>query len=137
MHGEGQLTFVVAGTPPAALAVAADRVRTIVPATAFAGPALRLNLPVPSASADADSRVLVLRRVGDDVGLRVNGELSMLTLEASAVLPLPEIVRSPSGLSHVLAPRGVPLVFVLDLARLDEAGTAGGASEARAAETET
>jgi hypothetical protein len=61
----------------------------------------------------------------------------MLTLEASAVLPLPAILRQSSGLSHLIAPRGVPLMFVLDLARLEAARTLRGSSEPAAAATET
>ena len=134
---ESELTFVVAGAPPLALAVAADRVRSILPAAAFSGKALDLASFLPAGTSDDAGHVLVLGQGAGELGLSVRGHLRMLTLEASAVLPLPPVLRQSSGLSHLLAPRGVPLMFVLDLARLDATKTLRGPSEARAAATET
>jgi hypothetical protein len=134
---EGELTFVVAGTPPAALAVAADRVRSILPAASFAGKALDLQPFLAAATSDDATHVLVLGRAEGEFGLSVRGHLRMLTLGASDVLPLPPVLRQSSGLSHLIAPRGVPLMFVLDLARLDTAKTLRGSWETGAAATET
>jgi len=117
---EAELTFVVAGAPPQALAIAADRVRSIVPAVAFAGTQLDLRPLLPAAPPDDGAHVLVVRRDSSEVGLCVSGNLRMLTLAASSVLAIPGLLGEPSGLSHLLAPQGVPLMFVLDLARLDE-----------------
>jgi hypothetical protein len=116
---DGQLTFLVAGEPPSALAVAADRVRAIVSRAVFVGDPLDLRPLLPAAPPDEGTHVLVVRRDADDVGLCVSGRLKLLTVAVNAVLPLPDVVGRAAGLSHLLAPRGVPLVFVLDLARLD------------------
>ncbi|HYQ42605.1 MAG TPA: hypothetical protein VER11_11580 [Polyangiaceae bacterium] len=117
---DAELTFVVAGAPPQALAIAAERVRSIVPALAFAGRQLDLRSLLPMAPLDDGTHVLVVRGESSDVGLCVSGNLRMLTLAANAVLAVPAVLGEPSGLSHLLAPQGVPLMFVLDLARLDE-----------------
>jgi hypothetical protein len=134
---EGELTFVVAGAPPAALAVAAERVRAILPAAEFRGEALDLAAFWPNDANDDAAHVLVLGQGVGELGISVRGHLRMLTLEPSAVLPLPAVLRQSSGLSHLIAPRGVPLMFVLDLARLERAKTLRGPAEARAAATET
>lgn len=134
VKSEPKLTFVVAGAPPSALAIAAERVRAIVPAVGYAGRQLDLRGLLPVAPDDA-SHVLVVRREGREVGLCVNGHLRMLTLAASAVLAVPTLLGGPSGLSHLLAPQGVPLMFVLDLARIDE--TAHCPWPTRAVATET
>jgi len=131
-----ELTFVVAGKPPSAVAVAAARVRSIVPATSFSGEALDLALFSATDAADA-AHVLLLGHGSDELALSVKGHLTLLTLEASAVLPLPRLLRQSSGMSHLLAPRGVPLMFVLDLARLESAKTSHGSPELFAAVTET
>jgi len=117
-----ELTFVVAGAPPQALAISADRVRSIVPADSYAGSQLDLCPLLPEPSPGDGRHVLVVRRDGTDVGLCVSGQLRMLTVAASAVLALPASLGLPSGLSHLLAPQGVPLMFVIDLTRLDETG---------------
>jgi hypothetical protein len=117
---EAELSFVVAGAPPKALAIAAERVRSILPAVSYAGPQLDLRPLLPATPPDDATLVLVVRREGDDVGLCVSGHLRVLTLAASAVLAVPAVLGGASGLSHLLAPQGVPLMFVLDLARLDE-----------------
>lgn len=134
---ETGLSFVVAGSAPSALAVAADRVRAIVPATEFSGTALDLQPFLPTFEREAADHVLVLSHGTEALGLRVKAQLQMLTLETGAVLPLPAVLRRSSGLSHLIAPRGVPLMFVLDLARLDATKTLRGPWEARAAVTET
>jgi hypothetical protein len=134
---EGELTFVVLGTPPTALAVAAGRVRSILPAASFAGKTLDLQPFLSAAPDEGATHVLVLGRAEGELGLSVKGHLRMLTLEASAVLPLPAILQQSSGLSHLIAPRGVPLMFVLDLARLETAKSLRGSSEPAAAATET
>jgi hypothetical protein len=128
-------TFVVAGNPPRALAIAAERVRSIVPADAFAGTQLDLCSLLPEPPPGDGTHVLVVRGHSADVGLCVSGPLCMLTLAASAVLSLPAVLGSPSGLSHLLAPQGVPLMFVIDLTRLDETGHCPW--QARAVATET
>jgi len=115
-----ELTFVVAGAPPQALAIAAERVRSIVPAPAYAGTPFDLRAFLPAAPEEDGTHVLVVRRDDQDVGLCVSGHLRMLTLAASAVLAVPAVLGEASGLSHLLAPQGVPLMFVIDLARLDE-----------------
>ncbi len=117
-----ELTFVVAGEPPSAVAVAADRVRAIVALTSFAGAPLDLRPLSSGAAAEDATHVLVVQRGDDELGLCVSGRLKLLTLGASAVLPLPDVVGRRAGLSHLLAPRGVPLMFVLDLARLETPG---------------
>jgi len=117
---EAELTFVVAGAPPRALAIAAERVRSIVPAGSYPGIQLDLRPLLPAAPPDDGTHVLVVRGEGNEVGLCVNGHLRMLTLAASAVLAVPAVLGGAAGLSHLLAPQGVPLMFVLDLARLDE-----------------
>jgi hypothetical protein len=134
---DGELTFVVAGEPPSALAVAADRVREIVPCGVFSGIALDLRPLLPDVPLEDDTHVLVVRREPGDVGLCVRGRLKMLTLAANAVLPLPAVVGQRAGLSHLIAPRGVPLMFVLDLTRLDDAETGACPWQAGAVATET
>lgn len=133
----GELTFLVAGKPPGALAIAAARVRSILPAASFSGNALDLRPFLVAAASDDAAHVLLLAQGADELALGVSGHLTLLTLEASAVLPLPRVLRQSSGMSHLLAPRGVPLMFVLDLARLDGAQTSLGSSELCAAVTET
>jgi hypothetical protein len=133
----GELTFLVVGKPPTALAVAATRVRSILPAASFSGDALDLTPLLPGDASEDGTHVLVLGQGADELALSVNGHLSLLTLEASAVLPLPPVLEQSSGMSHLLAPRGVPLMFVLDLARLARAKTSRGSSELCAAVTET
>jgi hypothetical protein len=134
---DGELTFVVIGEPPAAFAVAAARVRTVLPAASFSGQVLDLATFSAVGASDEAAHVLLLGAGADELALGVKGHLSLLTLEASAVLPLPPLLQGSSGMSHLLAPRGVPLMFVLDLARLDRAGTSRGASQPCVAVTET
>ena len=131
---ERELLFVVAGEPPAAVAVAAHAVRSVVPERDFSGNLLDL-LPGGTHGANPEHHVLVLGKT-QELGLRVSGELSLLKVPPSAVLPLPDVVAAPTRLSHVIAPRGVPLMFVLDLARLEDS-RAGASPEMRAVETET
>ena len=130
-----ELTFVVAGTPPHELAVAADSVHSIVPADGYAGSQLDLCPFLPAPVSGDGAHVLVIRRKGADVGLCVSGQLRMLTLAASDVLALPAMLGQPSGFSHLLAPQGTPLMFVIDLARLDEPGHAPWQPRAVATET--
>ena len=132
---EAELTFVVAGALPRALAIAAERVRSIVPAGRYAGIQLDLRALLPAAPPDDGTHVLVVRREGNDVGLCVNGHLRMLTLAASAVLAVPAVLGGAAGLSHLLAPQGVPLMFVLDLACLDETARCPWPTRAVATET--
>lgn len=132
---EAALTFVVAGAPPRELAIAAEQVRSILPAVSYAGRQLDLRPLLPASPADDGAHVLVVERAGKDVGLCVSGQLRMLTLAASAVLAVPAVLGNPSGLSHLLAPQGVPLMFVLDLARLDETADCPWPTRALATET--
>lgn len=121
---EPLLKFVVVGLAPAALALPAAAVRSVVSDRDFAGEALDLRA-LGAARDDAGGHVLLVGRAGDPVGLHVRGGIALLSARASEVLPLPDVVGRPAWLSHVIAPRGVPSVFVLDLARLDASRSAG------------
>jgi len=121
---EPALKFVVVGLAPAALALPAARVLHVVAERDFEGQALDLRA-LGAAQADAGGHVLLVGRAGDPVALHVCGGIALLTARASEVLPLPDVVSRPAWLSHVIAPRGLPSVFVLDLARLAASRSAG------------
>jgi hypothetical protein len=121
---EAELKFVVVGHVPAAVALPAAGVLNVLAERDFAGKALDLRA-LGAARAEASDHVLLVGRAGNPVALRVRGGIELMSVRASDVLPLPDVVRRPAWLSHLLAPRGIPSVFVLDLARLDESSTAG------------
>jgi len=131
-----QLKFVVVGAPPRALAISAESVRRVLPGHDFSGVALDLTLEDEAPAPDSSEHVLFVGPAGAAVALRIRGELELLTVRSSEVLPLPALVGRPARLSHVIAPRGVPLMFVLDLSRLDESPTAGSPWQARSVQPE-
>jgi len=121
---EPLLKFLVVGLAPAALALPASSVLNVLTEGDFAGHALDLRA-LGTAGGEAVCHVLLVGRARDPVGLHVRGSISLLSARAGEVLPLPDVVSRPAWLSHVIAPRGVPSLFVLDLARLDESRSAG------------
>jgi len=60
-----------------------------------------------------------------------------LSARETEVLPLPPSLGHAAWMSHLIAPRGIPLVLVLDLARLDESHTLGCPWESHSVEPET
>jgi len=113
------MSFVVAGTPPRALAVSAARVARIVAPHEFAGRLLDVA-SFFARDAEADERhVLVVSARGEGVGLCVSGHIRVQRVLTTEVLPLPALVGEPAWLSHLVTLRGAPWMFVLDLARLD------------------
>ncbi len=121
---EPLLKFVIVGLAPAALALPAAGVLNVLAERDFAGEALDLRA-LGAANAEATGHVLLVGRSSEPVGLHVSGGITLLSARTSEVLPLPDVVGRPAWLSHVIAPRGVPSVFVLDLARLDASRSAG------------
>jgi len=136
MQVERMLEFVVVGAAPAAVAIPAAEVLNVLAERDFTGTALDLR-SLGSASDDASEHVLVVRSSGAPIHLRVRGGLDLLRARAAEVLALPPLVGRVAWMSHLIAPRGVPLVFVLDLARLDESHTVGCPWEAHTVEPET
>lgn len=121
---EPLLKFVVVGRAPAALALPAAGVLNVLAERDFSGEAL--DLRALGAAQDAGGgHVLLVGRERDPVGLHVRGGIALLSARSGEVLPLPDVVARRAWLSHVIAPRGVPSVFVLDLARLDDSRSAG------------
>jgi hypothetical protein len=136
MPVERTLKFVVVGAAPAAVAIPANAVLNVLAERDFAGTALDLR-PLGAASADASGHVLLVRGAGAPIGLHVRGGLDLLSARETEVLPLPPVLGRSAWMSHLIAPRGVPLVFVLDLARLDEPHTVDCPWEAHTVEPET
>ena len=136
MQAERTLKFVVVGAAPAAVAIPAAAVLNVLAERDFTGTALDLRV-LGAASADASGHVLLVRGTAAPIGLRVRGGLDLLSARAAEVLALPPLVGRVAWMSHLIAPRGVPLVFVLDLARLDESHTVGCPWEAHTVEPET
>lgn len=122
---EGEVAFVVAGAPPAALAVGAEHVRRIGPEHSFTGERvidLRSLGPARAdgaTAADDASHVLVVGQNASEVGLLVRGRIRFMVVPKSEILPLPPPIERPSRMSHVIASGGVPRIPVVDLARLD------------------
>jgi hypothetical protein len=122
---EGQVAFVVAGAPPAALAVGAEHVRRIGPEHSFTGERVvdLRSLSAPSSekgtAADEASHVLVVGQHANEVGLLVRGRIRFMVVPKSEILPLPPPIERPSRMSHVIASEGVPRIPVVDLARLE------------------
>jgi hypothetical protein len=133
---ERWLEFVVVGRAPAALALPAAGVRNVLTERQFSGTALDLRA-LGAAKTDAGGHVLFVGDARAPVGLHVRGGIELLKVRASDVLPLPDVVGGPAWLSHVIAPRGVPSLFVLDLARLDASRSAGCPWDAHAVHPET
>ena len=121
-EAERTLKFVVVGHAPRAIAIPAAAVRNVLADRDFAGSALDLR-GLGAAPGDAPDHVLELGAGAPR--LRVRGALELVTVRAQEVLPLPDVVARSAWLSHLIAPQGVPLVFVLDLARLAESGSTG------------
>jgi hypothetical protein len=130
---EGQVAFVVAGSPPSALAIRAEHVRRIAPEHSFTGE-LVVDLRSLGASADSadgpagdgGSHVLVVGRQPDEIGVLVRGRIRFLVVERSELLPLPATIERPSRMSHVIASGGVPRIPVVDLTRLGPTTAAPG-----------
>jgi hypothetical protein len=135
-EAERTLKFVVVGHAPRALAIPATAVRNVLADRDFAGPALDLR-ELGGGQTDAGDRVLEVGLRSPPVRLRVRGGLELMTVREKEVLPLPTVVARPAWLSHLIAPQGVPLVFVLDLARIAESGTTGCPLAADSVEPET
>ena len=136
MQAERTLKFVVVGAAPAAVAIPAAAVLNVLAERDFTGTALDLRA-LGAASTDAGGHVLLVRASSAPIGLRVRGGLDLLSVREADVLALPPLVGRVAWMSHLIAPRGVPLVFVLDLARLDESHTVGCPWEAHTVEPET
>ena len=136
MQAERTLKFVVVGAAPAAVAIPAAAVANVLAERDFAGTALDLR-ELGAASVDASGHVLLVRGAGLPIALRVRGGLDLLSAREADVLPLPPLLGRSAWMSHLIAPRGVPLVFVLDLARLDEPHTVDCPWEAHTLEPET
>lgn len=134
-EAERTLKFVVVGHAPCALAIPAGAVRNVLAERDFAGSALDLR-ELGAAKADASDHVLQVGAGGGPVSLRVRGGLELVTVREKEVLPLPDVVARPAWLSHLIAPKGVPLVFVLDLARLADSRAGACPFDARAVEPE-
>jgi len=133
---ERTLKFVIVGQAPRALAIPAAAVQSVLAERDFAGSALDLR-ELGAADPDAADHVLEVGAGARSLRLRVRGGLELVAVGEKEVLPLPDVVAQPAWLSHLIAPQGVPLVFVLDLARLGEFGTAGCPFAAHAVEPET
>lgn len=122
---EGEVAFVVAGTPPSALAVGAEHVRRIGPEHSFAGERVvdlrQLGAPAGAGGAPGEdaSHVLVVGAEASEIGLLVRGRIRFLVVSKSELLPLPAPIERPSRMSHVIASGGVPRIPVVDLARID------------------
>jgi hypothetical protein len=136
MQAERTLKFVVVGAAPEAVAIPAAAVLNVLAERDFTGTALDLRA-LGAASAEASGHVLFVRGSGAPIGLRVRGGLDLLSAREAEVLPLPPLVGRCAWMSHLIAPRGVPLMFVLDLERLDQSHTVGCPWEAHTVEPET
>jgi hypothetical protein len=128
---DGQMAFVVAGSPPAAVAISAEHVRRIAPEHSFTGDRVvdlrSLGPEVGAASGtshDDSSHVLVVGAPSDEIGVLVRGRIRFLVVQKSELLPLPAPIERPSRMSHVIASGGVPRIPVVDLARLETMATA-------------
>jgi hypothetical protein len=119
MAAEGGVTFVVAGTPPHALAVSAARVARIALPHEFPGRLLDVASFFAHDADDGERHVLVVSTRGEGVGICVSGHVRVQRVLTTDVLPLPAVIAEPAWLSHLVTLRGVPWMFVLDLARLD------------------
>src|SRR5688572_19339825 len=136
MQAEQTIKYVVVGAAPAAIAIPASGVRSVLRERDFSGTALDWR-ELGAANADASGHVLLVGRAAEPIGLHVRGGLELLSVRSSEVLPLPDLIGRPAWLSHLIARRGVPLVFVLDLERLDASRAAGCPWEAHAVGPET
>jgi hypothetical protein len=136
MQAEPTLKFVVVGAAPAAVAIPAAAVLNVLAERDFTGTAFDLRA-LGADSTDATGHVLLVRGADAAIALRVRGELDLLSARETEVLPLPPLVGRCAWMSHLIAPRGVPLVFVLDLARLDESHTVGCPWEVHSVEPES
>jgi len=136
MPAERMLQFVVVGAAPAAVAIPAAAVSNVLAERDFTGTALDLR-ELGTQRADAGGHVLLVRGAGAPIALRVRGELDLLSARETEVLPLPPSLGHAAWMSHLIAPRGIPLVLVLDLARLDESHTVGCPWESHSVEPET
>ncbi len=123
---EGQIAFVVAGSPPAAVAIGAEHVRRIAPEHSFTGDrvvdlrSLGPEVSGPSGtSPDSSSHVLVVGGPSDEIGVLVRGRIRFLVVQKADLLPLPTPIERPSRMSHVIAAGGAPRIPVVDLARLE------------------
>ena len=136
MQAERTLKFVVVGAAPEAVAIPAGAVLNVLSERDFSGSALDLRA-LGAASDDASGHVLLGAGEGAPIALRVRGGLDLLSARETEVLPLPPLLGRSAWMSHLIAPRGVPLLFVLDLARLEEAHTVDCPWQAHTVEPET